>query len=124
MTPSQKNIVKSLVAVAWADGRIADGEFGVIEGLLCGFDASEQEEQEILAFAHIPRTLRADVPVAELSLDDRELLLTNAALLTLADGERSETERRVLDELVELLGFEPNQAEALIAQASSGPASA
>ncbi|MEN9581758.1 MAG: hypothetical protein RJA70_4767 [Pseudomonadota bacterium] len=120
MTPSEKNVVKSLVAVAWADGKIVDGEYGVIEGLLCGFDASEEEEREILEFARARRSLQSDIPVAELSQDDRELLLTNAALLTLADGERSESERAVLSSLVTLLGFDVADAAKLIAQAGDG----
>ena len=37
MTPSEKNIVKCLVALAWADGKVRAPESGVIEGLLCGF---------------------------------------------------------------------------------------
>ena len=42
MTPGEKNIVKSLVAVAWADGKVEKPEANVIEGLLAGFDASEE----------------------------------------------------------------------------------
>ena len=60
MTPGEKNIVKCLVAVAWADGKVAAPESGVIEGLLCGFDASEDEEKELLDYAKHKRTLSAD----------------------------------------------------------------
>ncbi len=38
MTPAEMNVLKSLVAVAWADGKMEDGEAGVIDGLLSGFD--------------------------------------------------------------------------------------
>lgn len=120
MTPNEKNVVKSLVAVAWADGRLATGELGLIEGLLCGFDATDAEEQEILDYAGSPRSIAADIPLEQLSREDRELLLTNAALLTLADGERSSSERGVLDELVRLLEFSGTKAESLIAQAGDG----
>ncbi len=120
MTPSEKNVVKSLVAVAWADGKIVDGEFTVIEGLLCGFDASEQEEQEILEYAKTPRSLKEDLPLDELTRDDRELLLTNAALLTLSDGDQSASEKSVLDELVKLLGFDAAEAAELIREAGDG----
>ena len=60
MTPSERNIVKSLIAVAWADGKLEQPESGVIEGLLCGFDASEDEEAELLEYARTPRTLEAE----------------------------------------------------------------
>src|SRR5437762_8692786 len=99
MTPGEKNVLKSLVAVAWADGKMADGESGVIEGLLCGFDASDDEEREILEFAKTRRTLEEDIPLSDLTTEDRELLLSNAALLTQADGDQSEVERGVLDRL-------------------------
>ena len=72
--------MRALVAVAWADGRMEAAEAGVIEGLLSGFDATPEEEAEILAFARHRRTLESDVPVAELSTADRELLFSNAAL--------------------------------------------
>ncbi|RYZ08921.1 MAG: TerB family tellurite resistance protein [Myxococcales bacterium] len=110
MTPSEKNIVKSLVAVAWADGKLAAPEAGVIEGMLCGFDASEEEERELLQYAKQRRTLSEDAPIRELTREDRELLLANAALLTHADGEQSEPERALLQKLIGLLEF--NEAEA------------
>jgi hypothetical protein len=119
MTSSEKSVVKSLVAVAWADGQVRGGELGVIEGLLCGFDATVEEEHEILEFARTPRSL-VDVPVHDLSSEERELLLTNAALLTLADRTRSPDEIAVLEELSTLLEFDPRDARDLVAAACKG----
>jgi tellurite resistance protein len=120
VTPSEKNIVKALIAVAWADGKLERPESGVIEGLLCGFDASPDEERELTQYAAERRTLSSDVPVAEMNREDREILLGNAALLTHADGEQSASERSVLDDLVKLLQFEPDEADAIIASARDG----
>jgi tellurite resistance protein len=120
MTRGEKNVLRSLVAVAWADGRLAEGEASVIEGLLAGFDASEEEEAEIIEYARTPRTLEDDIPLDDLSQEDRELLLSNAALLTHADGEQSAGERAVLDELVELLGFSEEEAEQIIEATRDG----
>jgi tellurite resistance protein len=120
MTPSEKNIVRSLVAVAWADGKLESGESSVIEGLLTGFDASDEEEREILEYARTRRTLEADIPLAELSRDDRELLLANAALLTHADGEQSESETAVLSQLIAILGFSEDEADAILSGADDG----
>ena len=120
MTPAEKNIVKSLVAVAWADGQMEDSEASVVEGLLCGFDASPEEEKEILAYAKTPRSLQKDIPLAELSEADRELLLSNAALITLADGEQSESENLVLAELARMLGFDAEKTAEIIASAEDG----
>ena len=46
MTPGEINIVKSLIALAWADGKMEQSESNVVEGLLLGFDASDEEEAE------------------------------------------------------------------------------
>ncbi len=78
---------------------------------MCGFDATAEEEQEILDYAKARRTFEADIPLAELSRDDRELLLANAALLTHADGEQSPQEKALLDKLVQVLGFTAAEAE-------------
>ncbi|MGC4091403.1 MAG: hypothetical protein QM756_26695 [Polyangiaceae bacterium] len=114
MSPSEKNIVKSLIAVAWADGRMESSETSVIEGLLSGFDASIEEERELLAYAATRRTLEDDVPLDELNQEDRELLFSNAALLIQADGSEAASERRVLAALGELLSLSaPLMAEIL-----------
>lgn len=120
MTPSEKNIVRSLVAVAWADGHLESGETSVIEGLLTGFDASEEEERELLEYARTRRTLEKDIPLDDLTRDDRELLLANAALLTHADGDQTSDETQVLDELIRILGFSDAEAHEILAGADDG----
>jgi len=120
MTPSEKNIVKSLVAVAWADGKVEQPESHVIEGLLAGFDASEEEEKEILEYAKEKRTLEKDIPFSALGTEERELLLANAALLTHADGEQSDSEKALLDKLVELLEFGKDEADEILASVKDG----
>jgi len=120
MTPGEKNIVKCLVAVAWADGKVAAPESGVIEGLLCGFDASPDEERELLEYAKFKRTLSADAPFKDLSREERELLLANAALLTHADGEQSASETELLDKLVSLLGFDEESAGQILESVQDG----
>lgn len=120
MTPSEKNIVKSLVAVAWADGKVEQPEAHVIEGLLAGFDASEAEEKEILDYAKEKRTLEKDIPFYALGEEERELLLANAALLTHADGEQSESEKELLDKLIQLLGMSQAAADEILASVKDG----
>ncbi len=120
MTPSEKNIVKCLVAVAWADGKLAAPEAGVIEGMLCGFDATDDEEREVLEYAKQRRTLAEDAPIAALGREDRELLLANAALLTHADGEQSESEQVLLAKLIDLLEFNAEDAKQILESAQDG----
>ncbi|MCC6216793.1 MAG: TerB family tellurite resistance protein [Polyangiaceae bacterium] len=120
MTPAEKNVVRSLIAVAWADGKMEGSESSVIEGLLCGFDATDEEERELLAYASTRRTLDRDVPLHELGREDRELLLANAALLTRSDGDVSESESQVLGELVKILGFTADEADAILESVEDG----
>lgn len=115
--------MKALVAVAWADGEMQEPEGGVIEGLLSGFDASADEEREVLAWAKTPRSL-GDVDVRDLDRDDRELLLSNAALLVQSDGQESDAERRLLAKLAGMLGIGDDQARAIVASARSGATAA
>jgi tellurite resistance protein len=120
MTPSELKIVKSLVAVAWADGKVEQPESGVIDGLLAGFGATEEEEREIVEYARTRRTLSQDLPLDELDREDRELLLANAALLTHADGEQSAVEREVLAKLIRLLEFSEHEARTIMESAKDG----
>ncbi|MCC6215621.1 MAG: TerB family tellurite resistance protein [Polyangiaceae bacterium] len=117
MTPSEKNIVKSLVAVAWADGTVAEPERGMIDGLLWAFGASDEEEIELRDYAAKKRSLDEDLPLAELGPSDRELLLAHAALLTHADGKQTKAEEKVLARLVEVLGFGAAAAKEIIGHA-------
>ena len=117
MTPSEMNILKSLVVVAWADGKLDAPEQSMIDGLVWAFDANEAEEQELVEFAQQERTLADDVPLDELRAADRELLLAHAALLTHADGAQTQPEKKTLAALVKLLGFSKDEAKAIIADA-------
>lgn len=119
MTPREKKVVKSLVAVAWADGKLATPETHVIEGLLAGFDASDEEEKEILEYARRRRTLD-DIPLADLDTEERELLLANAALLTHADGNQSDDEKQLLDKLIALLEIPADDAEKILESVKDG----
>ena len=120
MTPAEKSIVKSLIVLAWADGRIETPERSVIEGLLCGFDASDEDEQELLEFAAVPRSLDRDIPLHELEQGDRELLLANAALLMHADGQADLRESELFGQLRELLRIEAGLADEIVRSALAG----
>lgn len=116
MTPNEKNIVKSLVAVAWADGAVKEPEQGIIDGLLWAFDATDEDDAEIREYAQKKRALD-EAPIGELDRSDKEMLLANAALLTHADGKQTKAEQKVLDKLVAALGFSADEAKALVEDA-------
>jgi tellurite resistance protein len=117
MTPSEKNIVRSLVAVAWADGTVKEPEIGMIDSLLWAFGASDEDEAEIKEFAKKKRTIKDDVPLTDLAPSDRELLLAHAALLTHADGKQTKAEEKVLKDLAEHLGFSAAESRPIIEHA-------
>jgi len=111
MTPVEKTIVKSLVAVAWADGTLAEPESGMIDSLLWAFGASDEQEAEIREFAKKKRTIKGDIVARALDQDARELLLAHAALLTHADGKQTPAEAKLLKSLAEHLEFSEEAAQ-------------
>ena len=117
MTPSEKNIVKSLIAVAWADGSVKQPEQGLIDGLLWSFDASSEDESELREYARKKRTLDDDLPLAALDAEQRELLLAHAALLTHADGKQTKAEGKLLASLIEKLGIAGDDARRIVGTA-------
>ena len=93
MHEQDKAILKSLVSVAWADGRVTSEETDIIEAILQAFEATPEDTAEMRAYAKTKRTL-ADIPLTDLSADDRRLLVQHAVLLTFIDGAQSPEERR------------------------------
>ncbi len=106
-------ILKGLVCVAWADGRIAGEESEIIDGLLGAFEATPTERRALQLFAKEPRDI-ADVPIHELSYDDRRVLLQHAVLVTFVDGEQHEKEKKLIDKLCEVLRIPAIEAKGII----------
>lgn len=106
-------IVKGLVSVAWADGRMSGEEQEVLEGLLQAYAASPSEVVELRKYAETPRSID-DVPINELSYDDRRVLLQHAVLIAYIDGERTDKEGALLDDLCKRLRIPDLEARGLI----------
>jgi uncharacterized tellurite resistance protein B-like protein len=117
MTPVEKTILKSLVAVAWADGALAEPESGMIDSLLWAFGASEAAEDEIREFAKKKRTVKGDVIAKALDPNSREILLAHAALLTHADGKQTPAEAKLLKNLAEHLEFSDEDTRRIVEHA-------
>jgi len=109
-------ILKGLVTVAWADGRMAGEEKEVLEALLQAFEATPSEAHEVRMFAREPKKL-SDVPLHDLSADARRLLLQHAVLLSFVDGEQDEKEKQIIDELCEVLRIPSIESRGLVAAA-------
>ncbi len=106
-------IVKSLVAVAWADGRVTSDEHDVIDALLQAYNASPAEVALVRDYAAEPRNLE-DIPLTELDAGDRRVLLQHAALLTFVDGEQHERERALLETLADRLHIDKAESGELL----------
>ena len=106
-------ILKFLVSVAWADGRVSREETELIEALLQAFEATPEEAAELRQYAKAPRSL-ADIPVTDLSADDRRILLQHAVLITFIDGEQAPEEKAVLTELCQKLRIPNDEAKSLL----------
>ena len=116
MEDYQEAMVKSLVAVAWADGRVEAEETEVIEALLSAFEISPEDADALREYAKTPRSL-ADIPISDLSAADRRVLLQHAVILTYIDGNQSAEETKLLGELVEKLRVPADEAKEILAAA-------
>ncbi len=106
-------MIKGLVSVAWADGKVTESEHEVIDALLDAYGASPSEKAEIIAYSRTPRTIE-DIPIHDLSGDDRRVLLGHAVTITYVDGEQHDLEREVLQKLSLKLRIPPGEARVLI----------
>jgi tellurite resistance protein len=118
MHEEDKAILKSLVSVAWADGRISEEETEVLEALLQAFEATPEEMDEVRSFAQTRRTLD-DIPLTDLSAADRRMLLQHAVLLTYIDGAQAAEEKQLLTALCEKLRIPAKESEGLLAAATT-----
>jgi uncharacterized membrane protein YebE (DUF533 family) len=110
-------ILKSLVSVAWADGVFAEEEKEMVEALLAAFEATDDEAKQIRAYAAQKRTLD-DIPLTELSADDRRVLVQHAVLLSYVDGVQADSEKAFLDELCKKLRIPDDEAKNLVESAA------
>ncbi len=117
MQDFQEAMVKSLVAVAWADGRVDAEEAEVIEALLAAFEISGEDADGLREYAKSPRTLE-DIDLTELSAGDRRMLLQHAVILSFVDGEQSEKELAILDELAAKLKIPAEEAKGLLTESA------
>lgn len=113
MQDYQEAMLKSLVAVAWADGRVEAEETEVIEALISAFDVGPEDSDTIREFAKSPRTLE-DIPITDLSAADRRVLLQHAVILTYIDGNQSPDEKAFLSELTKKLRVPDDEAQEIL----------
>jgi tellurite resistance protein len=118
LTDANHNVLKLLVALAWADGRVDEEEIEVVNALLDAYGAADEEAEELRGWARKPRSLD-DVDVSDLTVADTEQALQHAVLLTYIDGEQTDKEVELLDAFCTKLGFS-KEAAAPILEAADG----
>jgi uncharacterized membrane protein YebE (DUF533 family) len=116
MNEDEFAIVRGLVPVAWADGTFAETEKEMLEGLLDGYGASEEQKKALREYAKEKRTLD-DIDLQALSASDRRVLLQTAVLLTFADGEQVALESKFLVDLAAKLRIPEAEAKDVITAA-------
>jgi len=118
MTPMTEKMIKTLIAVAWADGRVAAEEQEIIDTLVELNDLEEADARKIRTWAQTRRDLR------ELKFDgledvDKTMILQQAVFVTYVDGEQSAQELELLHDLGQRLGMAPDRAADIIRSATA-----
>ena len=117
MDASDLTLLRSLIVMAWADGKVAEEETTVIDALIESFGATEEEAAELREFAREPKTLD-DARLEELDEGSRRRLLQLSVLVSFVDGKQDETERALLEELARRLEIPPDERDALLESAA------
>jgi tellurite resistance protein len=113
MDATTEKTIKTLIAVAWADGRVGDDEKEVIETLLDAYGVADDEADKIRTWAGTRRTLE-QLDLKGLEEVDRILLLQQAVFVTYIDGVQTDQELELLRDLGQRLGLENSRATELI----------
>ena len=113
MVPNDLAVLRSLIAMAWADGKVAEEETALIDSLIESFGADKQETNEFKVFAAEPRTLN-DIPLEELDAGSRRRLLQLAVLVSFVDGQQDETELALLHDLSRRLEIPEEERNSLL----------
>ncbi|HRI67263.1 MAG TPA: TerB family tellurite resistance protein, partial [Polyangium sp.] len=106
-------VLKSLVSVAWADGKFEDTEKEMVAALIDAFGASEEEAKEVHEYAAEKRSLD-DMPILDLNAGERRALLQHAVLLTYVDGSQHEAEKSFIGDMCKRLEIPDDEAKELV----------
>lgn len=112
MTDQDFTLLKTLVALAWADGSLAEGELEWIDKVMDQLQVPAGQRQEMLAGAPpLPSELELQDALPE--GEDRETFLRFLLSVSLEDGETSVEELDLLKDLSHKLGVSGESLEAM-----------
>lgn len=110
MTDQDFTLLKTLVALAWADGSLAEGELEWIEKVMDQLQVPADQRQEMLKAAP-PLPSEGDLQDALPEGEDRETFLRFLLSVSLEDGETSLEELDLLKDLSHKLGVSGDTLE-------------
>lgn len=110
MTDQDFTLLKTLVALAWADGSLAEGELEWIEKVMDQLQVPADQRQEMLKGAP-PLPSEGDLQEALPEGEDRETFLRFLLSVSLEDGETSLEELDLLRDLSHKLGVSGDALE-------------
>ncbi|HWL87064.1 MAG TPA: TerB family tellurite resistance protein [Polyangiaceae bacterium] len=117
LTNRERDVIRALAAVVWVDGHADPSELQIVDQVISGYAVGPEQRKELIAFVRSERSLDSDMALDQLSAEDRELLLTNAAIITQADGVQLPSEKTILARLGKLLGYSEEQATVIVQSA-------
>ena len=118
LSDEKKSILQLMIALAWADGRVDQEEMEIVDALLDAFDASTDEAEQMRQWAEKPRTLD-EVDISFLTRSDLHLALQHGVLLSYIDGELSDKEVQLIDDLITKLGLSQEEAQPILDSAAA-----
>jgi uncharacterized tellurite resistance protein B-like protein len=113
MDARTEKTIKTLIAVAWADGRVGDDEKEVIDTLVEAYAVPGDDAVRIREWAANRKTLQ-ELDYEGFEDVDRILLLQQAVFVTYIDGVQTDKELEILRDLARRLGIENSRATELI----------
>jgi uncharacterized tellurite resistance protein B-like protein len=118
LTNREKDVVHALAAVMWVDGHAAPAERKLSEQVIRAFDPSEDEWREMMTWLSPDHGATiGGVELERLSEEQKEVLMTDAILISMADDVQLPSEKKILERLAERLGFSKDDLARLAADA-------
>src|SRR5688500_8543438 len=84
LTNREKDVVRALACVMWADGHAAPAERKLIEHVIAGFDPNEEEWREMMSWLSEDVAAVSGVEIERMTDEQREVLMTDAVLVSYA----------------------------------------
>ena len=117
MTNRQKDLVRALACAMWADGNASPQERRIVEQVIEELGPSKDERAEMNAWLDADCSTLDDVAIERLSEDEKQILLTHAVVLTMADDVQLPSEKAVLARIIERVALPPEVVATILEDA-------